>query len=257
MNIVSRAGWGAAKPAKPLTYVAPSKRRYFVVHHSGAPSTQSVKAIQDWCINGRGFNDIDYNFLVDQQGRIYEGRGWDAVGAHTTNYNTSGVGVCVIGNNELSDAAKRSVRWLYDAYSKRCGKTLAIRGHRNLATTGTTCPGDRIMTWLKSGMRVAGAVSGGTDVAITDADAAKVARAVWALAYQSAGTEKRWPDRPKRSMQEWLAVGVFFGHDVQSWLAKNVKPGLDVAQPDVAVLAAALRAGLSDDDRLALAAALA
>lgn len=153
MNIISRGLWGARSPKSTPTYVSPSRRVYFVVHHSGAPVTQTVRAIQDWCMDGRGFSDIDYNHLVrGGTGEIYEGRGFDVVGAHTTGYNTVGVGVCVIGDDEISDAAKASVRWLYEQYNQRCGRTLAVRGHRQLATTGTDCPGDRTFAWVHAGM---------------------------------------------------------------------------------------------------------
>lgn len=169
MNIISRAQWGARAPKSSPTHVSPSVRAYFVVHHSGAPASQTVRAIQDWCMDGRGFSDIDYNHLVrGTTGEIYEGRGWDVVGAHTTGYNTSGVGVCVIGNDELSDAAKASVRWLYEQYNKRCGRTLAIRGHRQLATTGTDCPGNRAYTWVQAGMPAPDNVE--DDMALTSAD---------------------------------------------------------------------------------------
>jgi hypothetical protein len=155
MNIITRGEWTARTPKRSPAKVAATRRAYFVVHHSGAPATQTVRAIQDWCMDGRGFNDVDYNFLVRATtGEIYEGRGWDVVGSHTTNYNTSGIGVCVIGNNEISAAAKRAVRWLYDQANKRSGKTLNIRGHRQLATTGTSCPGDIISAWLASGMPI-------------------------------------------------------------------------------------------------------
>lgn len=155
MDITARATWNARAPKKNPVKVAASRRRYFVVHHSGAPADQSVRAIQDWCMDGRDFADIDYNFLVRATtGQIYEGRGWDVVGSHTTNYNTTGIGVCVIGNNELSAAAKRSVRWLYEQANRRCGRTLEVRGHRQLATTGTDCPGDVIAAWLRAGMPV-------------------------------------------------------------------------------------------------------
>lgn len=155
MNIVDRAGWGAAPPKFRPSFVAPNRRKFFVVHHSGAASSQTARDIQHWCMVGRGFADIDYNFLVDQAGKIYEGRGWDVIGSHCTGYNTTGAGVCIIGNDVASDAAKRSVRWLYDAYVRRAGHHLELRGHRQLATTGTTCPGDHVYAWVHAGLQVA------------------------------------------------------------------------------------------------------
>lgn len=154
MNIVDRAGWGAVAPKFRPSYVAPSRRKFFVVHHSGAASSQTARDIQHWCMVGRGFADIDYNFLVDQAGKIYEGRGWDVIGSHTAGYNTTGAGVCIIGNDVASEAARVSVRWLYDAYVRRAGHHLELRGHRQLATTGTTCPGDHVFAWVQGGLQV-------------------------------------------------------------------------------------------------------
>lgn len=153
MNIIPRATWGARSPRKTPTKVAPSKRLFYVVHYSGAPATQSVRAIQDWCMDGRGFNDIDYNFLVrGTTGEIYEGRGWDVVGSHTVGYNTNGIGVCVISDGPISDAAKVAVRWLYEQAIARAGHGLQVKGHKQLATTGTDCPGSAIMLWVQGGM---------------------------------------------------------------------------------------------------------
>lgn len=153
MKITSRAAWGARKPTQNPIHVAPSRRVFFVVHHSGGPITQSVREIQNWCMDGRGFADIDYNLLVrGSTGEIYEGRGWDIVGAHTTGYNTAAYGVCVIGNDQISDAAKASVRSLYEAAIARSGHGLSVKGHRQLATTGTECPGDKVFSWVSGGM---------------------------------------------------------------------------------------------------------
>jgi hypothetical protein len=156
VKIISRAEWGARPPRSRAT-VDMSERRYYVVHHSGASATQTVRAIQDWCMNeppnGRGFADIDYNHLVRATtGEIYEGRGWNVIGSHAVGYNTAGVGVCVIGDDQLGDAAKRSVLWLYGEYNRRCGRTLTVKGHRNVATTGTSCPGNKIASWIAAGM---------------------------------------------------------------------------------------------------------
>ena len=37
------------------------------------------------------------SFLIGCDGNIYEGRGWNALGAHTNGYNSVGYGNCFIG----------------------------------------------------------------------------------------------------------------------------------------------------------------
>lgn len=156
MRIITRAEWGARKP-KSIVTVNPMHREWFVVHHSGASAAQSVRSIQDWCMDeppdGRGFSDIDYNFLVRSgTGEIYEGRGWNVVGSHTIGYNTSGIGVCVIGNNPVvDDKTAGALAYLYGLSVSKFGRPLKVRGHGQL-TGATECPGDRLRAFIAAGM---------------------------------------------------------------------------------------------------------
>jgi len=60
--------------------------------------------------------DIGYNFLVGEDGNVYEGRGWDIVGAHAKNYNAESIGITFIGtftnripNSVAINAAKQLI----------------------------------------------------------------------------------------------------------------------------------------------------
>ena len=50
----------------------------------------NVFTISDWA-------DIGYNFIIDEGGHVYEGRGWDVDGAHTFGYNSTSHGIGIIG----------------------------------------------------------------------------------------------------------------------------------------------------------------
>lgn len=39
-----------------------------------------------------GWSDIGYNFVVGEDGLVYEGRGWSTVGAHAPNFNSNSIG---------------------------------------------------------------------------------------------------------------------------------------------------------------------
>lgn len=39
------------------------------------------------------YSDIEYSFVVGEDGNVYEARGWDAVGAHTLGHNHDGLGM--------------------------------------------------------------------------------------------------------------------------------------------------------------------
>jgi N-acetylmuramoyl-L-alanine amidase len=45
-----------------------------------------------------GWLDIGYNFVVGEDGNVYEGRGWTRVGAHAVNWNSRSIGIAVIGD---------------------------------------------------------------------------------------------------------------------------------------------------------------
>lgn len=103
-------------------------------------------------MDGNGWSDIGYNFLVDEDGKVYEGRGWLVVGAHAPDYNSSGIGVCYIGNNDPTDKAKKAIRGLYEDANRRAGRKLTVLGHREVYPTA--CPGSKLQDWINSGMPI-------------------------------------------------------------------------------------------------------
>lgn len=150
MKILTRNDWRAISCTEPRTFAEMKDRTEFVVHHTAGPSGQTVAAIQRFHIEQRGWSDIGYNFLVrGTTGEVYEGRGWNAVGAHVQGRNRQGLGVAIIGTDLLEEPAKQSLRELYAAAVTYAGHPLMIRGHRDLAAT--VCPGPKIHKWILSG----------------------------------------------------------------------------------------------------------
>ncbi len=102
--VIPRAAWGADESLMtwPPEYRTPRK---FVIHHTATPNADldpaaMVRAIYYYHGITRGWGDIGYNYLVDPQGRIYEGRwgGEGVVGGHAKIYNWGSIGVALIGN---------------------------------------------------------------------------------------------------------------------------------------------------------------
>ncbi|MFJ1588935.1 N-acetylmuramoyl-L-alanine amidase [Kitasatospora albolonga] len=159
LSIIPRMQW-AARPPRTVTDVELSARTGFAVHYSAGPPTQSIRAIQNYHMDGRGWPDIGYNFLVDRAGRIYEGRGWTAVGAHATGYNTSHIGVCFIGSDgDATPHAKAAIRALYYQARHLTGKGLAATYHGAIGSTA--CPGADLRNWVLGGMEAADIPIGG------------------------------------------------------------------------------------------------
>ena len=188
--IVPRAQWGFdgwLGGRTPYSVALSSRREFFVHYEGGSPVGRQTgpsvpRAIHGYHKSGNGWAGIGYNFVVDQNGTAFEGRGWTLVGAHCPNHNVSGIGVQVhIGGAEKpSDAALRTTRALYDEACARTGRALAQRGHRD--GKSTACPGEPLYAWVRAGMPAPGAGDTGQPPIITkpttqeDDDMAKILR---------------------------------------------------------------------------------
>lgn len=162
MNFIPRSSWGANPLAPQGGDVRLSSRTEFFAHYSlgeelGREDTAAwVREIQRFHMGPqRGWADIGYNFLIDKFGNVFEGRGWLKIGAHCPNHNTSGIGVCFLGDDDaevqdISDAARRAFVELKAQADQKTGKNLRVMGHRD--GKATKCPGDEVYDWLQAGM---------------------------------------------------------------------------------------------------------
>ncbi|GLG97167.1 Peptidoglycan-recognition protein SB2 [Gryllus bimaculatus] len=103
IDFISRSAW-EAKPVKttaqPLCVNPPS---IVVLMDSNTDRCYSfedcshlIRKIQEQDIPKH--DDITYNFLIGNDGRVYEGRGWDTPGYHSGQLNDKSIGVALIGN---------------------------------------------------------------------------------------------------------------------------------------------------------------
>lgn len=89
-DIVSRQDWGARTPRPDIsTYDEygldrPDYTR-IVLHVTSkgyGAGVEEMRRIQDFHMDVRGFSDIGYNYLIDSEGGIFEGRSLDVVPSH-------------------------------------------------------------------------------------------------------------------------------------------------------------------------------
>jgi len=159
--VVPRATWGAKPWATAVHSVPMSDRRAVLVHYHGNPPRSSTGAAVprdvDAIHRSNGWAGIGYNFVIDLDGVVYEGRGWDLVGAHCPGHNRDGIGVYVAvgGAQKPTEAALNAARDVYDEACRRAGRTLRQSWHGY--DYATACPGLPLIGWVKSGMpRTAG-----------------------------------------------------------------------------------------------------
>ncbi len=186
--LITRAGWGAnegyAENSGGYVRFAPSfdPLQKLIVHHTAGRNNDpnpaaTIRAIYYNHAVQRGYGDIDYNFLIDAQGRVYEGRrawvdepsknpiGEDLAGnvvrgAHARHYNDATVGIALLGNFtsvQPTSAARNALVTLLAWKTERHGinpkgqstyvnpvdgttrSLYNISGHRNV--NSTACPG--------------------------------------------------------------------------------------------------------------------
>jgi len=112
-----------------------------------------MRNIQAYHMDNRGWSDIGYSFLVGEDGKVYEGRGWSRVGAHTSGYNSVAIAVSFIGDftsRNPNEQAMQAAKDLLDCGVRRgyLRSTYELFGHRDGGCTA--CPGNTLYPTIQS-----------------------------------------------------------------------------------------------------------
>ncbi|MGI0120094.1 N-acetylmuramoyl-L-alanine amidase [Zooshikella sp. RANM57] len=117
-----------------------------VVHCSDTPNDRDVTAedIHQWHIQ-RKWSGIGYHKVIRRNGVIEQGRPDYWEGAHVKAYNSTSLGVCLIGRDQFTDAQMQSLeRVLQDWKAKY--PNAEVCGHSDL-DTHKTCPNFDVKSW--------------------------------------------------------------------------------------------------------------
>ena len=106
--IVPRSGWQADEQIRHTKPRYAAVLKLAIVHHTAGENTYPraqaaaiVRGIEIYHVQGNGWADIGYNFLIDRFGTVYEGRAGgidkNVIGAHAEGFNTGSVGVALLG----------------------------------------------------------------------------------------------------------------------------------------------------------------
>jgi len=119
-----------------------------ILHCSATKEGQDFSAatIRGWHVNGRGWSDIGYHWVIRLDGSIEVGRPLDRSGAHTKGHNKDSVGVCYIGGLDEDGKPKDTMNpeqekaWRMIVLSLRTlyGNHITIHGHNEFASKA--CP---------------------------------------------------------------------------------------------------------------------
>lgn len=159
-GIILQEEWGGERITFD-TEVEPHELRYITLHHGGVTFADTADApaylrnLQSWSRSERDWVDLPYHYLIDPQGRIYEGRSVLIPGDTNTDYDPTGHAlICVLGNFELAEpnqAQLDAVTSLMALMAQRFNLTTdVIGGHKDYATN-TVCPGENLYPYLENG----------------------------------------------------------------------------------------------------------
>lgn len=130
--------------------------RWIIIHHSASPQNQTAKAIDDyhrklWNFKSELGHYAGYQYIIEQDGTIFQARKDTEEGAHTTqdNMNNQSIGICIVGwyddghddlptkeqQESLGNLLREKMKE-YDIYRS------AIKFHRDYASK--SCPGYHI-----------------------------------------------------------------------------------------------------------------
>lgn len=120
--IVPRSGWEADESWRydgqklggevswPPTY-APIQK--IIIHHTATPNrpsnpAEAIRSIYHYHAIDKDWGDIGYNFIIDVNGVVYEGRygGPNVVGGHSLQYNRGSIGICLLGDFDRAEPSQ-------------------------------------------------------------------------------------------------------------------------------------------------------
>ena len=157
---MTREEWGAIPPKKPATQLEILPAPYVVISHTVTDicltmkeCIDRVREVQNLHSVQWGWDDIGYNFLVGGDGNVYEGRGWDVIGAHAKFHNKHSIGISMIGDfrnksptQEQIDALKKLIN--LGVLEKKIASDYKLLGHRQVSDTES--PGDYLFNIIQS-----------------------------------------------------------------------------------------------------------
>lgn len=165
--------------------------KFLIVHHSGshnghtgADAPDILREFYDFHTVGRGWNDVAYNFLIDADGGIWEGREGSVDGPVAGDATGGNQGyaqlVCLIGDYNVVEPTQASLSslvsllaWIADrdevltapgataTFTSRGSNkhpegatvtTPTITGHRTMSVT--SCPGDHLNPYVTGALMI-------------------------------------------------------------------------------------------------------
>lgn len=164
-GIISRREWTNVQPNMSLINPMNGVNR-ITVHHDGMPPVtlraksevaRRLEQIREAHVGrhddgGRNWADIGYHYIIDPQGRVWEGRPIRFQGAHVHNNNEHNLGIMVLGNFDEQKPTPEALATL-DAFladrMRGCRVSLdRVLTHQEI--NPTACPGKNLQAYMRT-----------------------------------------------------------------------------------------------------------
>lgn len=119
-----------------------------IIHCSATKAGENITAetIRKWHVEGNGWSDIGYHYVIKLDGTIEEGRPESRAGAHVKGHNADSIGICYIGGyskdmqpeDTRTPEQKQSLKNLITELKQK-HKDAEVFGHRDF-TDLKSCP---------------------------------------------------------------------------------------------------------------------
>ena len=122
---------------------------HLAIHHSEV-SNQTVFDFNKWHTEHNGWHKISYHYVIDEKGIVYQCNNDDDLTYHVRGSNSDSIGICLIGNFDITDInecqLKNAEELVFDLCKKYALSASQILGHREFPgqLASKTCPGDNM-----------------------------------------------------------------------------------------------------------------
>ncbi len=158
-QIMSAQQWGGTPAIDSLA--KKHSITHITLHHQGEPfpkgkdPIQYLRNLQSWSRREKKWIDIPYHYIIDLDGKIYEGRNINYAGDTNTEYDPTGHALIeVVGNfeevepnQEQLNATANLMTLLAIQYNVPSD---SIRAHKDYSTK-TVCPGKNLYRYIHNG----------------------------------------------------------------------------------------------------------
>lgn len=134
---------------------------HITLHHQGEPfpkgkdPIQYLRNLQQWSRTEKKWIDIPYHYIIDLDGKVYEGRNINYAGDTNTEYDPTGHALIeVVGNFEEVEPNEQQLNatvnvmtWLSIKYNIPVD---SIRAHKDYSSK-TVCPGKNLYRYIENG----------------------------------------------------------------------------------------------------------